>query len=306
MEEKIFELLGKFPVETGRIKRERLHQAWWRTFVLCKEQGNNPNNKNDSICNTLKFSEHNDLNFLSKNIIKAIELTFKERESNSLGLISEERLFCNLLSSQPLCFNFFGEMKINNLFARNVLKKIWPMLTKVRFIKFEYAPIERYSNDNSAFDVAIEAEIDNKVILIGIECKYTEDFSKKEYNNPKYREIHNESNAFKDQYELLISSNYNQLFRSQVIAESLVLDKKYDDVFTCLFCHDDDQRAIETGNGFKTLLVNGDTRFKVITYNQLITAMQTNENLEWELREYSMLLWARYCGKKLSERIKIS
>lgn len=90
--------------------------------------------------------------------------------------MEEERLFNNLLSSQPLCFNFFGELSADPAFGLAVLKSYYPELTKLRRVIFEYAPAENYTEDHSAFDVAFEVESGDKLGLIGWECKYTARF----------------------------------------------------------------------------------------------------------------------------------
>ena len=50
-------------------------------------------------------------NFLSSAIAK---LVFRESVYREIGaVIEQERLWTNMLSSQPLCFNLFGDLKLN-------------------------------------------------------------------------------------------------------------------------------------------------------------------------------------------------
>jgi len=140
-----------------------------------------------------------------------------------------------------------------------------------------------------------------------LECKYTDTFSTKEYDKPEYRDIYFNSNVFEETYECFISSRFNQLFRNQLIAEALVQNrkkrkgKKYDYVITGLFCHADD-KAIEVGKEFQGMLEDGDNIFKIITYQDFIETIQ-KQDIAWEKRELSMMLWARYCGDILSENM---
>ena len=66
-------------------------------------------------------------------------------------------MYCNLLSSQPLCFNIFGELKLNLNLATLLFKKIFPnIVDKITNIEFEYSPgrkKDKYLNDGTAFDV---------------------------------------------------------------------------------------------------------------------------------------------------------
>ena len=73
-------------------------------------------------------------------------------------------------------------------------------------------------------------------------------------------------------------------------------------MFTGLFCHQDDRSALKTGSDFQGMLKNGAKKFNVITYKDFIEKMQRLE-ISWELRQLSMMLWARYCGTKLSAQV---
>jgi hypothetical protein len=168
--------------------------------------------------------------------------------TKSLGKIDEDRLFNNLLSSQPLCFNFFGELKIDTDFALRVLQQFWPEFTEVKRVIFEFAPAEKYTNDNSAFDVAFEVMIDRHAGLVGLECKYTDAFSQEPYDKAEYQHIFNKSNVFAVGYEEFKAAKFNQLFRNLLIAEGLVQNGHYNFVFTGLFCHQGKERAA----GYKT------------------------------------------------------
>ena len=164
---------------------------------------------------------------------------------------------------------------------------------------FEFAPDKNYTEDNSAFDVAFEVLQEDNIGLIGLECKYTDSFSAKEYDKPVYQQIFKQSNSFKVDYELLKSSRYNQLFRNQLMAEASVLDKKYSFAYTGLFCYHEDKEALEIGNEFQRM-INNPEKFKIITYRNFIENVQQLP-VSWQQREWSMLLWARYIALNLSK-----
>lgn len=294
---------GDIPIEKGFKRRLRVHQGWWRMNVLNMAPGTHPKINGQNVCSTIQEGRKNNKNFLTANVIKAVEKTIADRNDESVGLLEQNRLYNNLLSSQPLCFNFFGELMADTKFGVRVLNNLWPGLriTDLKKVIFEYAPKERYTNDNSAFDVAFEVSEGKRKGLIGLECKFTDSFSTTIYDKPVYRKIYNASKSFSATYEELIKSKYNQLFRNQLIAEALIQQKKYDFVKTGLFCYQDDESAIKTARVFQQMLTNP-TNFQIITYRDFIEAVQRMD-INWKLREWSMMLWARYCGMILSDEV---
>jgi hypothetical protein len=301
----LIESLGEQSSSDNQLqKRMRLHQSWWRAFVLAEEQGQHPMNPDNQIGSSILDGEDSFSNFLDDFAKQAVKETLQERKSSAKGMISESRLFNNLLSSQPLCFNFFGRLKYNRSFASSVLKQFFPAISEVTAIHFEFAPNTAQNGDNSAHDVAIEfVSIDGKNGLIGLECKYTEPFSPTLYRKKEYENIYTESNAFTAGYEELTGSDFNQLFRNQLIVESALINKSYDIGYSGLFCIHGDENALSKGKAFQKMLKKGEERFKIITFANLIETIQ-KMNIDWETREWSMMLWARYCGTMLSKNVR--
>jgi len=301
--QQVLDLIGSFPPESGFIKQMRFHQSWWRVFVLAEEQGQWPKSKDPEkrIGSTIMAGQDSGKNFLTENALAAVKLTQDERKTHDFGMMEEDRLFNNLLSSQPLCFNFFGELKLDLDLAVEVVRCFYPAVTKVTNVWFEYAPLGRYTQDNSAFDIAIEIEIGDRRGLLGMECKFTEPFSQKEYDKPAYREIFQKSDVFNEKYSTYVSSRYNQLFRNQLMAEAMVQNGEHDFVYTGLFCHQDDQNATKVGTEFADLL-NLEVDFQIITFKDIVERVQQLP-LTWEQREWTMMLWARYCSTMLSDML---
>jgi hypothetical protein len=298
----LIKLIGSQPSESPSKKQHRFHQGWWRTFVLAEEPGPHPMRKDETLCNTLLNGRDTGKNFLSQNIANVVKETMGSRPASGSGIMAEERLFNNLLSSQPLCFNFFGELKLDPAFALQVLKSFYPKFTEVKQVFFEFAPAENDTHDNSAFDVAFEVMAGNQTGLLGLECKYTDTFSSTVYDKEAYQIIFNKSETFAASYPHFIAARYNQLFRNQLMAEALVQNGNYDFVLTGLFCHPEDEEALAIGAEFQGMLRYGNTKFRSITYQEFIENIQKLD-LTWERRELSMLLWARYCGLQLSQAL---
>jgi len=254
------ERFGQIPKESGLTRKMRVHQGWWRTNVLNEEPGLHPIIPTQNVCNTMINGETNGKNFLTSNAINAVRETLAKRTKKNMGIIEEDRLFNNLLSSQPLCFNFFGELYADLDFGLLVLKTFYPDLTKLISVNFEFAPTINYTNDRSAFDIAFEVKAANKKGLIGFECKYTDTFSFKPSKSTIF--YGDEGNK-----------NYNAYLGIYNKSKDCFTKPYFDFVRTELFCYQDDCSATATVKTFKTMLSNPNN-FQLITYNDFISKVQ--------------------------------
>jgi hypothetical protein len=290
--------IGPLPAEPKDKRRLRFHQGWWRTFVLGEPAGRHPVRPEETICNMLVDGEESLKNLIDEGARLAAKATLDARTQQSPGLIDQRRLYNNLLSSQPLVFNFFGRLKQDLALASSLVQAFIPEIDEVTDVRFEFAPEDWI--DNSAFDVALVVKAKGRTGILGLECKFTETFSPTEYKNERYRAHAARSGAFPAPYESYLTPQFNQLFRNQLIAESLVIDGGYEFRMTGLFCYQGDSRAIETGRAFQAQLRDGAASFHIITFAAFIEALQRLP-LSWEQREWTMVLWARYCALSLSD-----
>lgn len=144
-------------------------------------------------------------------------------ENKGDRLIEESRLRHNLLSSQPLCFNLFGELKLHldkaliffNLLYADYFKSIDD-------IKFEYNPARRdrrLTGDRSAFDVFVEYTSNaGNIGFIGIEVKYAENL-REGANSIKSildKQFCNEPRTRRDRYQELSHGIFKQDFYSKL------------------------------------------------------------------------------------------
>jgi hypothetical protein len=312
-------LIGNIPDETGFTKQYRFHQGWWRAFVLDEEQGMYWDEKNmrcKSVCNRLNEGERTLKNFLSRDIAETVKEAVEENKRAKSGMMDEDRLYNNLLSSQPLAFNFFGFFNANHDIALAFLRTIHPELTSIEEVVFEFSP--KSTKDNSAFDIGFMVKSETRLGFIGFECKYTDTFSYRrkggkvnygdksdigeDNNYQNYFKVYTENHyRFPDDYFSYVRDNhYNQLFRNELLAVQLKSD--FDFIITGLFCHHDDKPIIKAGKEFQKKIGNGNSDFILLTYADYFERIQKLE-LTWELRELVMLLWARYCGLKLSNAV---
>jgi hypothetical protein len=291
--------IGSMPAESKAKARMRFHQGWWRTFVLNEPEGPHPKFPAQCVCSALVDGESTGKNLIGDGTRAAIDRTLSERAKlpRPAGLIDQRRLFNNMLSSQPLAFNFFGKLQQDLGLATQLMHRLIPGIDEVVDVRFEFAPQDWI--DNSAFDVALVVRSGGRTGIVGFESKFTETFSQTEYDNEKYEAIAAASGAFPAPYRTYIAARFNQLFRNQLMAEELVLRGEYAFRMTGLFCYQDDEAAIATGRAFQAAL--GDpSSFHVITYARFLEELQQLP-LPWPEREWSMMLWARYCALELSE-----
>jgi len=123
-------------------------------------------------------------NFLTKTIRQAVtnEMAANEKRSGAdRKTIRPDRLYSNLLSSQPMAFNLFGELKADLGLASRVFKRLFQSrISEVTNIEFEYSPGRgnaKYTEDRSAFDVFVEYTGPNGKGFVGIEVKYAENMN---------------------------------------------------------------------------------------------------------------------------------
>jgi hypothetical protein len=308
-------LIGNIPNESGLIKKFRFHQGWWRTFVLGEEQGmywDEKNKKNAWVCNRINNGNKDPhlKNFLSEEIAREAALALVTQEDSGSGIMERDRLYNNLLSSQPLAFNFFASFNANKDLALAFLKTLRTDITSVEKVVFEYAP---ETKDNSAFDFGFIVGSEAGQGFIGFECKYTDTFSFRrkgskvnygEEQDKRYKDYHPiylaNRHRFPDDYQSYVGDKrFNQLFRNELLALQL---KGFDFILTGLFCHHQDKDAIVAGKLFQQKIGNRSSDFIVLTYADYFERMQ-KLNLTWEQRELVMMLWARYSGLSLSKRL---
>lgn len=314
------DLIGNIPNESGFIKKFRVHQGWWRTFVLNEEEGkywDNHNNKDTTVCNRINNGETSLNNFITTEIGEIAKLAVQVNKKNKSGIINEDRLYNNLLSSQPLAFNFIGFLKLYPELALPFVKTIRTEVIAVEDIVFEYAPAS--AKDNSAFDFGFIVRSDIGLGFLGFECKYTDTFSYQrtdkethtttyygDEKDKRYDDYHPIYLAYRhrlpDDYNSYVKDKrFNQLFRNEILALQL---EGFDFITTGLFCHHEDIEALASGYEFQKKVGNGNNDFIVLTYADYIERLE-KLNITWEQREILMMLWARYCGLGLSKKVLV-
>lgn len=123
------------------------------------------------------------LNFLTTGIFSVAKQRLDKK-----GAVEPFRQLRNMLSSQPMCFNLFGELALDLDLATTLARALWgPQVGRVVRMCFEWAPepADEYLNDRTAFDAFLEYEtVDGLPAFIGVETKLSEPFSQKNMTAP--------------------------------------------------------------------------------------------------------------------------
>ena len=189
------------------------------------------------------FAQKEKVNFLTDNIRNlAIEELNKAKKTKAL--IKEDRMWENLLSSQPLCFNLFGELHFNHELATTFFKNLFPeRIDKVTSVLFEHSPCrgdKNFTGDRSAFDVFIEyISSEGKKGFVGIEVKYVETLREGANRvNDTYQRHEKEylqfvtADIFKpESIENLSKSPLFQIWRDHLLSISLLKNNLYEEGF---------------------------------------------------------------------------
>ncbi len=166
-------------------------------------------------------------NFLSPEIARLVRRDVAYREVGAL--IDEKRLWCNLLSSQPLTYNLFGPLKLDLKLATEFFRAIFPdFVSSVADIAFEHAPGRgkaAFTADYTAFDAAVAVHTPRgHVGVIVIEIKYSESLrSCPTPTNPRHDAIAAASGLFRDHAApQLRQAPMQQLWREHLLSRAML------------------------------------------------------------------------------------
>jgi hypothetical protein len=240
------ELINKYGSKSAGDKPEfvakaRLLQSWYRLNILGqKEYGFGPEEKSSTkYGNILVEGNKSGLNFLDPEIFEYAKFRLQFLKNGET--IREYRLYNNMLSSQPMCFNLFYPIKSlfeqNEKAATKILKACFPNLNikTILAIEIEFLPYPThiYLDDKTAFDAMIvyQTESDEKNIL-AIETKYVEKLG----DNPssklaKQIDLVKNSPIFSDAGKKASEKGFGQLGRNFLLAEKYKIENRLDKAY---------------------------------------------------------------------------
>jgi hypothetical protein len=232
--EELLKFNSYYPKDTDYATHARLLQSKWR------EKKGYPGLKYGNFLD-IDFAKSSKANFLTDNIKQIVTDSIANAEVEG-GMIGEPRIWNNLLSSQPLCFNLFGELHYNLDLATKYFRELFPnRIETVKSIKFEFSKGRGnidYTGDHSAFDVFLEYSNAGKNGFIGIEVKYSESLNEepKEKANEtflkhqkEYTRLTNSQTFKQNSIESLKEIPLSQIWRNHLL--SIAHLKDYDEGF---------------------------------------------------------------------------
>jgi hypothetical protein len=170
------------------------------------------------------------VNFLTPTILQQVQDRLARPEPHEL--IQRTRLWADLLSSQPMCFNLFGELAADLELATRAAQAWWPgRVERVTELRFEWSPgrrDRRYLDNRTAFDaVLMHSTPDGGRGFIAIETKYHERAVRpkplRAHRLERYTEVAERSRAFPtDWREALAQTSLQQIWLDHLLALSML------------------------------------------------------------------------------------
>ena len=248
-------------------------------------------------------------NYLTQTIRDVVK---SELEANSIrsvamrGLYAVPRIFNNLLSSQPMCFNLFGELTFDLDLATQVVGDLTGgRVARVREIKFEYSPSRKnakYTGDSSAFDVYIryENELGQKGFA-GIEVKYHEDPNrvelKRDWKSGKHKpceQLHYEKHGVRyeeiaknmgcfmeDELDKIRRQPLQQFWRDHLLAGAHKMNDEFEDGLFAVLYPEGNADCRNSVNDYRRCLHSGDESFQAWTLDQFVEQLCRHSSADW-------------------------
>lgn len=265
-------------------RKARILQSMWRT-----EKGFEPGifrgRKLGSLL-PMPWAKETLNNYLS-DTIKQIVMEEVIDNPDEEKLYGKPRIFNNLLSGQPLCFNLFAELKVDLDLASIVFHTLCSDRVKeVTKIEFEYSPGRRdvkYTGDRSAFDVYIEfLSNSDKKGFIGIEVKYHEHLQNKPAKmRERYFEVASEMNCFeKSALDRLQQKPLEQIWRDHLLAGSILNTDDFQDGLFVFLCPKDNPHCQDAVKEYKKCLTDERT-FESWTLEKVTNTIKNNTKEQW-------------------------
>lgn len=291
------ELLQKFAIAVDTDnpfqRRARLLQAMWREargLPAGERRAGAPLGSRLPLA----FAKAELANFLTPNIRRSVRDCIEAKAAGSGQLVDEDRLYANLLSSQPLCFNLFGELQSDLELASAVCAGLWPdRVRAVTSIRFEHSPGRSdmaYTGDRSAFDVFIEHALPQREGrgFIGIEVKYHENLKVAAAGHrPRYDEVAKAMGCFsEDKLPALRLPPLEQIWRDHLLAGAMLATGEWASGLYVFLYPEDNVHCARGVASYFDCLAKRET-FAAVTLERLVEEIERHTDALWvsELRD---------------------
>lgn len=227
-------------------------------------------------------------NFITPAIFSAV----KQRTARKVGVVERFRLLHNMLASQAMCFNLFGQLVEEPEGATALVRAIVPgEVDRVTRIAIEHAPepAREYLGDRTAFDAFVEyIRPGGRLAFVGIETKLTEPFSPKRYDGERYRELTQQVGSpwLPDAWPAVADKAHNQLWRDHLLVQAMLRHPgaPYAAGRLMLVRHPQDAVCATVVAGYRALLQPGDDTFTDLPLDLLVAAWKStvpSDHTQW-------------------------
>jgi hypothetical protein len=218
-------------------------------------------------------------NYLTETIRTCVRREVVEAKPAEGKLFARPRIFDDLLSSQPLCFNLLAELQADLDLATAIFRALLPgRIDVVTAIRFEHSPGRgdlRFTGDRSAHDVFVEYDgAEGRRGFVGIEVKYHESLADKAARlRPRYDELADLMRIFDPSRRAALREKpLQQIWRDHLLAGSYVLAEVGFDEGLFVFLHPKDNvRCVTAVNDYAACLADT-TTFAAWTLESFVDA----------------------------------
>ncbi len=210
-------------------RKYRLLQSWYRVEVLKEERYGLHEPGGRPVGSAVVNGEATGANFLSLAArALAWEKLAEKQDINPDLTVKRYRLFNNMLSSQPLCFNLFADLRLHLMHKRPIAGAVVaamlqesPIATVERLdVEVLPQPKEEYIADKTAFDAAVFfTDRQGRPGLASIETKYTDKLGGNKAGREDYqKQIAEEIGLLNDEGRAWYSTHcFDQIMRNLLL-----------------------------------------------------------------------------------------
>jgi hypothetical protein len=274
-------------------RRLRLRQAVWREAqgLPIGEHRSGTGSRPLGSRLAMPAAEEHLSNYLSPTIREVVRDELSSSRAREQGkLFSQPRIYDDLLSSQPLCFNLFGELKADLDAASRWAAYLWPTrVEEVTRVEFEHSPGRgnpTYLSNRSAFDVYLEHTVPGGGEgFVGIEMKYHESLAvQAARNHDRITEVAARSGAF-DPAALgrLGSPPLQQVWFDHLLALSMLQAdaERWGDNALFVFLHPVENAACYDVVGRYEACLRDARSFQRLTLEEVLSSMHSTIGAAW-------------------------
>ncbi len=252
----------------------------------------------------LQSGEVSGSNFITPVAFEFAKFKVEQKKTNKSLTIDEFRLFNNMLSSMPMCFNLFSDLRAllakNSPEASRIVKLLfreieWIQNTLEIDVEFIPTPIEDYTNDKSAFDAMfIVSTMDGNAGVISIETKYTDLLGQNIASDSATKnKLIKEGDFLTPEYILELENNgYKQIHRNFLLTYAYAKKKGYKHFANVTISPEEDLLSVQEIKEFKDGMTNFQNSILKISLQEFVNRGIQCKNLTkgiWNI-EFLLLL----------------